>query len=72
MFTIKSESPNVISQLILSEAALGIFGVAVLVVMLVFAFAGTASETTKQQSATAQQSKPVDSSVMARNMKSVR
>ncbi len=72
MFTVKSESPNVISKLILSEATLGIFGVVVLVVMLFFAFAGTASETTKQQNAKAHQSRPADSSVMARNMKGVR
>ncbi len=72
MFTIKSESQNVISKFVLSEATLGIFGVVVLVVMLFFAFAGTATETTKQLSAKAPQSKPANSGLVARNMKSFR
>lgn len=71
MFTIKSENQNVISQLILSEATLGIFGVAVLVVMLAFAFVGTASETNMQQSVKAKQSKPIAPSFVAKNARLV-
>jgi len=72
MFTIKSEGQNSISKLILSESALGIFGVTLLVIMLFFAFAETASESNPQQSAKAKQSKPTPSGLVAKNMKSVR
>ena len=71
MFTIKSENQNVISKLILSEASLGIFGVAVLVAMLIFAFVGTASETGMPRTAKAKQSKPAASGLVARNMKTI-
>lgn len=66
MFTIKSENQSVINKLILSEASLGIFGVAVLVAMLFFAFVGMAQENTQQQNAKAKQSKPA-AGLVARN-----
>ncbi|HQR31235.1 MAG TPA: hypothetical protein PLK30_00765 [Blastocatellia bacterium] len=68
MFIANSENQNVISKLILSETTFGIFGVVLLVVMLFFAFAGTASES-GQQNAKAPQNKPVNSALLARNMK---
>lgn len=71
MFTVKSEHQNVISRLILSEASLGISGVAVLVVMLVFAFVGTASETNMQQNVNAKQSKPAASGDVAKYVRLV-
>lgn len=71
MFTIKSENQSVVGKLILSEASLGVFGVSVLVVMLIFAFVGTASESTKQQNAKATKSKPTTSGLVAKNMKTI-
>ena len=69
MFTVPSENQSPISKLILSDATLGIFGIAVLVIMLFFAFAGTASESNKQFNVRALHSKPVDSGLMAGNIK---
>ncbi|MEK7832221.1 MAG: hypothetical protein AAB401_14095 [Acidobacteriota bacterium] len=71
MFTVKSENQNVISKLILSEASLGVFGVAVLVVMLAFAFVGMATETTGRQNVKAPKSKSAASGLVARNMKTI-
>ena len=76
MFTIQSEPKNIFSRLILSEATFGIFGVAVLIVMLFFAFAGTVSEEeklfSKRQSAKPAQTKPVAYGVVAKNLAKVR
>ena len=69
MFTIQSENQSAVRKLILSETTFGIFGIAVLIVMLFFAFAGTASESNKQFNVQASHSKPVDSGLMAGNMK---
>lgn len=69
MLTIQSENQSVLRKLILSDATLGIFGIAVLVIMLFFAFAGTASESNKQFNVQASHSKHVDSGLMAGNMK---
>ncbi|MBS1787607.1 MAG: hypothetical protein JST85_07795 [Acidobacteria bacterium] len=69
MFTIQSENQSAIRKLVLSEATCGIFGIIVLVIMLFFAFAGTASVPNKQSNAQASPGKPANSGLMAGNMK---
>lgn len=71
MFT-KPETQNIVSRLILSEATFGIFGLVLLVVMLCFAFAGTASDSNRPLNAKAKPNKPAETGLVARNRTSFR
>lgn len=72
MFTLKSEPSNLFSRIILSQAAFGVFGVAVLFAMLFFAFFGNVAEEDKlfghRQGAKTVKQKPVSDGVVAKNL----
>ncbi len=72
MFTLNSEPSNLFSRIILSQAAFGVFGVTVLVVMLFVAFVGNVADEDKlfglRQSAKTIQQKPVSNGVVAKNL----
>lgn len=72
MFTLKSEPSNLFSRIILSQAAFGVFGVAVLIAMLFVAFVGNVAEEDKlfgrRQSAKTVKSKPSPEGVVAKNL----
>ncbi len=72
MFTLKSEPSNLFSRIILSQAAFGVFGVAVLIAMLFVAFVGNVAEQDKlfghRQSAKTVKQKPDNNGVVARNL----
>lgn len=72
MFTLNSEPSNLFSRIILSQAAFGVFGVAVLIAMLFVAFVGNVAEEDKlfghRQSAKTVKSKPSREGVVAKNL----
>lgn len=72
MFTLNSEPSSLFSRIILSQAAFGVFGVAVLVAMLFVAFFGNATEENKlfgqRQRVKTMKSKPAPDGVVLRNL----